>query len=60
MFPSYYCVKVDELLFALARLKNENKKGEYYLTDIYAILRNAGKKVLAIQAVTAARCAVGQ
>ncbi|HWE02556.1 MAG TPA: NTP transferase domain-containing protein [Tepidisphaeraceae bacterium] len=53
VFPSYYCVKVDELLFALARLKNENKKGEYYLTDIYGILRNAGKKVLALQAVTA-------
>ncbi len=53
VFPSYYCVKGDELLFALSRLKNENKKREYYLTDIYAILRNAGKKVLAVQAVTA-------
>jgi bifunctional UDP-N-acetylglucosamine pyrophosphorylase/glucosamine-1-phosphate N-acetyltransferase len=53
VFPSYYCVKVDELLFALARLKNENKKHEYYLTDIYAILREAGKRVLAVQAVTA-------
>jgi bifunctional UDP-N-acetylglucosamine pyrophosphorylase/glucosamine-1-phosphate N-acetyltransferase len=53
VFPSYYCVKVDELLFALARLKNENKKHEYYLTDIYGILRHAGKKVLAVQAVTA-------
>jgi bifunctional UDP-N-acetylglucosamine pyrophosphorylase/glucosamine-1-phosphate N-acetyltransferase len=47
VFPSYY------LLFALSRLKNENKKHEYYLTDIYGILRNAGKKVLAVQAVTA-------
>lgn len=53
VFPSYYCVKVDELLFALSRLKNENKKHEYYLTDIYGILRHAGKKVLAVQAVTA-------
>lgn len=53
VFPSYYCVKADELLFALSRLKNDNKKGEYYLTDIYAILRNAGKKVVAVQAVTA-------
>ena len=53
VFPSYYCVKVDELLFALSRLKNENKKHEYYLTDIYGILRSAGKKVLAVQAVTA-------
>ena len=53
VFPSYYCVKTDELLFALSQLKNENKKGEYYLTDVYAILRAAGKKVLAVQAVSA-------
>jgi len=53
VFPSYYCVRSADLLFALARLKNENKKREYYLTDIYAILRTAGKKVVAVQAVTA-------
>jgi bifunctional UDP-N-acetylglucosamine pyrophosphorylase/glucosamine-1-phosphate N-acetyltransferase len=52
VFPSYYCAKVDELLFALSKLKNDNKKGEYYLTDIFAILRKAGKKVVAVQAVT--------
>src|SRR4051812_40563064 len=51
VFPSVYCVKVDALLFAIARLKNENKKREFYLTDIYGILRAAGKKVLAVQAV---------
>jgi bifunctional UDP-N-acetylglucosamine pyrophosphorylase/glucosamine-1-phosphate N-acetyltransferase len=53
VFPSIYCVKGPELMFALSKLKNENKKGEYYLTDIYGILRNAGKKVTAVQAVTA-------
>jgi bifunctional UDP-N-acetylglucosamine pyrophosphorylase/glucosamine-1-phosphate N-acetyltransferase len=53
VFPSIYCVKADELAFALVRLKNENKKGEYYLTDIYGILRRAGRRVLAVQAVTA-------
>ena len=52
VFPSYYCIKVDELLFALSGLKNDNKKHEYYLTDIYAILRAAGKKVVAVQAAT--------
>jgi bifunctional UDP-N-acetylglucosamine pyrophosphorylase/glucosamine-1-phosphate N-acetyltransferase len=52
VFPSYYCVKSDDLLLALGRIKNENKKHEYYLTDLYAILRNAGKKVVAVQAVT--------
>lgn len=53
VFPSYYCTKVEELLFALSRLKNDNKKGEYYLTDIFGILRRAGKKVVAVQAVSA-------
>ena len=53
VFPSFYCAKVDDLLLALSRLKNDNKKGEYYLTDIYGILRRAGKKVVAIQALTA-------
>ena len=52
VFPSYYCVKADDLLLALARIKNENKKHEYYLTDLYAILRQAGKKIVAVQAVT--------
>jgi bifunctional UDP-N-acetylglucosamine pyrophosphorylase / glucosamine-1-phosphate N-acetyltransferase len=52
VFPSYYCVRSEELLFALGRIKNENKKREYYLTDLYAILRNAGRKVVAVQAVT--------
>jgi bifunctional UDP-N-acetylglucosamine pyrophosphorylase/glucosamine-1-phosphate N-acetyltransferase len=52
VFPSYYCVKSADLLLALGRIKNENKKHEYYLTDLYAILRNAGKKIVAVQAVT--------
>jgi bifunctional UDP-N-acetylglucosamine pyrophosphorylase/glucosamine-1-phosphate N-acetyltransferase len=46
-------VKTEELIFALSKLTNANKKGEYYLTDIYAILRKNGKKVIAVQAVTA-------
>ena len=53
VFPSYYCVKVDELMWALGQLKNDNKKGEFYLTDIYGHMRKAGKRVLALQAVTA-------
>ena len=40
-------------LHALSQLKNTtNKKGEYYLTDIYGILRREGKKIMAVQAVT--------
>jgi bifunctional UDP-N-acetylglucosamine pyrophosphorylase/glucosamine-1-phosphate N-acetyltransferase len=42
------------LLFALSKLTNTtNKKGEYYLTDTFAILRKAGRKVVAVQAVAA-------
>jgi bifunctional UDP-N-acetylglucosamine pyrophosphorylase/glucosamine-1-phosphate N-acetyltransferase len=52
VFPSYYCVKVEDLIWSLANIKNENKKHEYYLTDIYAVLRNAGKKIVAVQAAT--------
>jgi bifunctional UDP-N-acetylglucosamine pyrophosphorylase/glucosamine-1-phosphate N-acetyltransferase len=53
VFPSYYCVRVEPLLWALEQLKPNNRKGEYYLTDIYGHLRSAGKKVLALQCVTA-------
>jgi bifunctional UDP-N-acetylglucosamine pyrophosphorylase/glucosamine-1-phosphate N-acetyltransferase len=53
VFPSYYCIKSDDLIHALAQLNNLNAKREYYLTDIYGILRAAGKKILAVQAVTA-------
>ena len=51
VFPSYYCIKSTELIHALSKLTNNNKKGEYYLTDIFAILKKEGKKVAAVQAV---------
>jgi bifunctional UDP-N-acetylglucosamine pyrophosphorylase / glucosamine-1-phosphate N-acetyltransferase len=53
VFPSYYCVRIEDLLWALRQLQPNNKKGEYYLTDIYGHLHDAGKKVVALQAVTA-------
>ncbi len=53
VFPSYYCVRTEDLLWSLGKLTNQNAKGEYYLTDIFAILQRGGKKVLAVQAVTA-------
>jgi bifunctional UDP-N-acetylglucosamine pyrophosphorylase / glucosamine-1-phosphate N-acetyltransferase len=52
VFPSFYCVKMEDLLFALSRLKNDNKKHEFYLTDIYAILKKAEKHVVAVQAAS--------
>ena len=53
IFPSYYCFRTEDLMFSLAKLTNTNKKGEYYLTDTFGHLRKAGKKVVAVQAVTA-------
>jgi bifunctional UDP-N-acetylglucosamine pyrophosphorylase/glucosamine-1-phosphate N-acetyltransferase len=52
VFPSYYCVRVDDLLLALSKLTNQNKKREFYLTDIYGILRREGRRIAAVQAVT--------
>lgn len=52
VFPSYYCVTADALRHAIPKISNQNKKGEYYLTDLFAILRRDGKKVLAVQAVS--------
>jgi len=53
VFPSYYCVRIEDLLLALSKLTNNNKKGEYYLTDIFAILQKSGRRVAAVQAVAA-------
>src|SRR5262249_6853156 len=53
VFPSYYCARSEDLLFALSKLTNQNKKGEYYLTDIFGHLQKAGKKIVAVQAVSA-------
>ena len=52
VFPSYYCVRTEDLLLGLSKLKNDNKKGEFYLTDMYGHLRKAGRKVVAVQAVS--------
>ena len=53
VFPSLYCVKATALIDLLGRLKNDNAKREYYLTDIFGICREAGGKVLAEKCVSA-------
>lgn len=52
--PSYYCFKADELFPALKKVNNKNAKGEYYLTDVLAILLSADKAVSVVEAVPAA------
>ena len=47
---SIYCFRRGLLAPALRRLSPENAQGEYYLTDAIAVLRDAGHKVIALQA----------
>lgn len=44
-----YCFNNQELFAALHQLSNDNAQGEYYLTDVIGILKQAGKQVGAFQ-----------
>jgi bifunctional UDP-N-acetylglucosamine pyrophosphorylase/glucosamine-1-phosphate N-acetyltransferase len=46
---SVYAFRTRDLLWALSKVSNKNKAGEYYLTDVPAILSAAGKKVKAVK-----------
>jgi bifunctional UDP-N-acetylglucosamine pyrophosphorylase/glucosamine-1-phosphate N-acetyltransferase len=48
--PSIYCFRRGLLAPALRRLSPENAQGEYYLTDVIEVLRQAGHVVLAVEA----------
>jgi bifunctional UDP-N-acetylglucosamine pyrophosphorylase/glucosamine-1-phosphate N-acetyltransferase len=43
--PGYYCFRARDLWEHVGRLENNNPAGEYYLTDMVAILRAAGRRV---------------
>jgi bifunctional UDP-N-acetylglucosamine pyrophosphorylase/glucosamine-1-phosphate N-acetyltransferase len=43
-----YCFRRSVLAPALRRLSPENAQGEYYLTDVVAVLRDAGYRVSAV------------
>jgi bifunctional UDP-N-acetylglucosamine pyrophosphorylase/glucosamine-1-phosphate N-acetyltransferase len=49
--PSYYCFRSDALFAALGDVNNRNAAGEYYLTDVPAILKRAGQVVSVVDAV---------
>ncbi len=51
--PSYYCFGCGELFNGLARVSNDNKQGEYYITDVPGILKAEGKTVCVVDAVPA-------
>ncbi len=48
--PSFYCFRRAYLAPALRRLSPDNAQGQYYLTDVIGVLRQAGHLVSAIEA----------
>jgi bifunctional UDP-N-acetylglucosamine pyrophosphorylase / glucosamine-1-phosphate N-acetyltransferase len=48
--PSIYCFRRAFLAPALRRLSPENAQGEYYLTDVIGVLRQAGHLVVGVPA----------
>lgn len=49
--PSYWCFRSDLLFASLKQVRNDNQQGEYYLTDVPAILRRQGRTVAVVEAV---------
>ncbi len=49
--PSYYLFDNKALFDSLEKINNDNVQGEYYLTDVFEIMLNAGKKVAVVTAV---------
>jgi bifunctional UDP-N-acetylglucosamine pyrophosphorylase / glucosamine-1-phosphate N-acetyltransferase len=47
---SFYCFKQGLLAPALRRITPDNAQGEYYLTDVVAVLAEAGHRVESLQA----------
>lgn len=48
MNAAIYCFDIESLLNSLEKLSNDNKQGEYYLTDVIGILKDENKKVGAL------------
>jgi bifunctional UDP-N-acetylglucosamine pyrophosphorylase/glucosamine-1-phosphate N-acetyltransferase len=51
--PSYYCFKLGPLMDALRNVERNPKTGEYYLTDVPALLLAGGARVEVVDAVPA-------
>ena len=52
----FYCFDARALFDALAQVSNNNAQGEFYLTDVLEICRNAGRPVLALATDDATEC----
>ena len=51
--PSYYIFRADALFDRLGRLGNQNASGEYYITDVFELMKNDGLRVEVVDAVPA-------
>lgn len=51
--PSYYIFRADALFDTLPRLSNSNANGEYYITDLFELLRADGERIEVLNAVPA-------
>ncbi|MEM6331822.1 MAG: NTP transferase domain-containing protein [Planctomycetota bacterium] len=51
--PNYLCYKAPVLFDALSKLSSDNAQGEYYLTDVPKIVRDAGGSIAVVDAVPA-------
>ncbi|MEW6096902.1 MAG: sugar phosphate nucleotidyltransferase [bacterium] len=45
-----YCFKSKNLFATLKKITNDNKQGEFYLTDVVRILKEEGEKIVDIEA----------
>lgn len=52
----FYCFDARALFDSLKRVGNDNAQGEFYLTDVLAICRDAGHLVLALPTNEATEC----
>lgn len=52
----FYCFDAEALFDALTQVDSNNAQGEFYLTDVLAICREAGRAVLALQAADNDEC----
>ncbi len=52
----FYCFDARALFDALGKVDDNNAQGEFYLTDVLAICRDAGRPVLALPTKDATEC----
>ncbi len=51
--PSYYCFRAADLFAQLRHVRTGNAQGEYYLTDVPGLLKQAGETVALLDTVPA-------